>query len=271
MPAMSDTDKQSTPRAPEVLTRLADGILTITLNRPDKLNALDATTVRLLEQAVARAREDDGVKGVIITGAGDRAFSAGADIKELSRFTPEQGRTMVENGQRALQGVEDCPKPVVAAVNGIALGGGCELAMACHLRVASATARFGLPEMKLGLIPAYGGTQRLIRLLGRTRALELMLTGGSIGARAAERLGLVNVVVPAGEVLARSEALLRRIVEQPALSVRGILACANACAAKQTDGYAVEIERFVRCMASEDFQEGVKAFLEKRPPRFAGR
>src|SRR3954468_20148941 len=206
-----------------LLFELTDGICRITVNRPDKLNALDAIVIAELADAVTRIETDSAVRGVLVTGAGSKAFVAGADIGELAAQSPMEGKARATAGQRVFRRLERCGKPVVAAINGFALGGGCELAMACHLRVAAEGARFGQPEVKLGIGPGYGGTVRLPRLVGRGRALELLLTGAMIDAAEAHRIGLVNRVVPADRLLPESEALLRTILEQGPLAVRIVL------------------------------------------------
>ena len=249
-----------------------DGIARVTINRPDKLNALNATVIAELADAVGHIESDDAVRGVILTGAGTKAFAAGADIGELTAQGPMDGKARALAGQRAMRRLERCGKPVVAAVNGFALGGGCELAMACHLRVASETAKFGQPEVKLGLGPGYGGTVRLPRLVGKGRALELLLTGAMIDAQEAWRIGLVNRVVPAERLLAEAEALARAILEQAPLAVRLVLEAVEAGLDLTVDeALLLEANHFGLLSATADMREGTAAFLEKRKPRFEGR
>ncbi|MCI0689999.1 MAG: enoyl-CoA hydratase-related protein, partial [Sporichthyaceae bacterium] len=208
-----------------LLFELSDGIARVTVNRPDKLNALNAAVIAELAQAAERIETDPAVRGVVLTGAGTKAFVAGADISELAGQGPFDGKARSLAGQQMMRRLERCGKPVIAAVNGFALGGGCELAMACHLRVASESARFGQPEVKLGVAPGYGGTVRLPRLVGKGRALELLLTGAMIDAQEAWRIGLVSRVVPADRLLAETEMLLRAILEQGPLAIRSVLEC----------------------------------------------
>ena len=249
-----------------------DGIARITINRPDKLNALNATVIDELADAVGHIESDDAVRGVILTGAGTKAFAAGADIAELTEQGPMDGKARALAGQRAMRRMERCGKPVIAAVNGFALGGGCELAMACHLRVASETARFGQPEVKLGLGPGYGGTVRLPRLVGKGRALELLLTGAMIDAQEAWRIGLVNRVVPADRLLAETEALARTILEQGPLAVRLVLEAVDSGLDLSVDeALLLEANHFGLLSSTADMKEGTAAFLAKRPPRFEGR
>src|ERR671910_2762635 len=211
-----------------LLFELSDGIARITINRPDKLNALNATVIAELGDAITRVETDAAVRGVILTGAGSKAFVAGADITELSEQTPMEGKARSLLGQQVFRRLERCGKPVIAAVNGFALGGGCELAMACHIRVAAEHARFGQPEVKLGVGPGYGGTARLPRLVGRGRALELLLTGAMIDAQEAYRIGLVNRVVPAERLLEESETVLREILANGPLAIRSCLESVDA-------------------------------------------
>jgi len=246
------------------------GILTITLNRPTKLNALNAATIEDIRHAMQEALDDAEVRGIILTGSGEKAFVAGADIAELSELNEITGRRAAERGQEAFCLIEESPKPVIAAVNGFALGGGCELAMACHLRVASENARFGQPEVNLGLIPGYGGTQRLTQLIGKGKALELMLTGDQIKADEALRLGLANHVVPAEDLLSFCQQLLSRILTKAPLAVGLVIDCVNAAFDQERHGYQTEANAFSRCCGSEDFREGTRAFLEKRPAAFKG-
>jgi enoyl-CoA hydratase len=255
-----------------LLFDVADGIARVTINRPDKLNALNATVIAELGQAAERVAEDSGVQGVILTGAGPKAFVAGADIAELTRQTAVSGRALAVEGQRVFRQWERSGKPVIAAVNGFALGGGCELAMACHLRIASETAKFGQPEVKLGLTPGYGGTVRLPRLVGKGRALELLLTGRMIDAAEAHRIGLVNQVVPADRLLAEAEQLLRSILANGPLAIRACLEAVDTGLDVGVDEASLlEATYFGLLSGTEDMREGTGAFLEKRPAKFAGR
>ena len=250
---------------------LTDGIARVTINRPDKLNALNAIVIHELSDAVTRIETDAAVRGVIVTGAGSKAFVAGADIGELTEQGVTSGRNRALLGQQVFRRLEQCGKPVVAAVNGFALGGGCELAMACHLRVASENAKFGQPEVKLGIAPGYGGTVRLPRIVGKARALELLLTGEMIDAEEARRIGLVNRVVPPERLLAESEGLLRSILANGPLAVRACLEAVDAGLDMSLDqALLLEAGYFGVLSATEDMQEGTKAFLEKRKPAFKG-
>jgi len=248
----------------------ASGILTLTVNRPTKLNALNAATIADLDAAGRAALADPAVLAILLTGSGEKAFVAGADIAELAALTPAQAQGAAEAGQAAFLRFETSSKPTLAAVNGFALGGGCELAMACHLRVAADTARFGQPEVNLGLLPGYGGTQRLPRLIGRGKALELLLTADTLKADEALRLGLVNHVVPAAELLAFSRALLGKILTKAPLAVAMVIDCVNAYSAG-ADGFTAEAVAFGKAFGTEDFTEGTTAFVEKRPAVFGGR
>jgi enoyl-CoA hydratase len=255
-----------------LLFELRDGVALITINRPDKLNALNDQVVEELAHAAERVATDPAIKGALLTGAGAKAFVAGADIAELAQQGPFDGKARALRGQAMLRRFETCGKPVIAAVNGYALGGGCELAMACHLRIASETARFGQPEVKLGIAPGYGGTQRLPRLVGKGVALALILGGEMIDAREAHRIGLVNQVVSAGELLAVAEQTLRGILAQGPLAVRLALeAVDRGLDMTLEDGLLLEANHFGLLAATRDMREGLTAFLEKRAPRFEGR
>ena len=255
-----------------VLYGTKDGIARITISRPEKLNALDRQTVQEIDRVVASAGQDPSVGVLIITGAGEKAFVAGADIADLAKQGPFDGKARALRGQAMLRRLETCGKPVIAAVNGYALGGGCELAMACHLRIASDAAKFGQPEVKLGIAPGYGGTQRLPRLVGKGNALRLILTGDMIDAQEAYRIGLVNQVVPAGDLLAVAEKTLRGILAMGPLAVRLALEAVDQGLEMTLDeGLLLEANHFGLLAATEDMKEGLTAFLEKRPPRFRGR
>jgi len=248
-------------------TSIENGISTITINRPDKLNALNRVTVQEIGEAVKEANKDVNVLSIIITGEGPKAFAAGADIKEFTGLTKEQGMAMAKAGQDVFQSIEDSPKPVIAAVNGFALGGGCELAMACHLRIASDNARFGQPEVNLGLIPGYGGTQRLIRYLGRSKGMELMMTAEMITAQQALEMGLVNYVVPQENLLAKCVDILNVIKTKSPFAIGAAIRAANAYD-ETPKGFETELSEFGKCFASEEIKEGIAAFLEKRKADF---
>ena len=244
----------------------------VTLNRPKVMNALSHATWEDLEAAFTDARDDDAVRGVILTGAGDKAFIAGADISELAHLTAVQAEQSSAYGQRVLNLIENLGKPVIAAINGFALGGGCETAMACTIRVASENAKFGQPEVKLGLLPGGGGTQRLPRLVGKGRALQLILTGGVISAAEAYRIGLVNEVVPPAQLIARAEAILGEIYSNAPIGVKFSLQAVNdGLDTTVSEGLALEASFFGLCAGTEDKKEGTSAFLEKRKPQFQGR
>ena len=244
----------------------------VTVNRPKVLNALNAKTIADLRAAFEDARGDAAVRGVILTGAGGKAFVAGADIGELARVTAVEAAEMTTNGQALTTLIENLGKPVIAAVNGFALGGGCELAMASTIRLATENAKFGQPEVKLGVIPGYGGTQRLPRLVGRGRALQLILSGGLIDAAEAYRIGLVNEIVPADGLVARAEAILQQIFGNAPLAVKFAIEAVNkGLETSQAEGLVMESSFFAICAATEDKKEGTSAFLEKRASKFAGR
>ncbi|HEY6162031.1 MAG TPA: enoyl-CoA hydratase-related protein [Bacteroidia bacterium] len=254
-----------------LLTSTENNIRTITINRPDKLNALNKVTVQEIGQAIKEAKEDASVWGIILTGAGPKSFVAGADIAEFVGLSVEQGKALAQAGQDVFKSIEDCPKPVIAAVNGFALGGGCELAMACHLRVASENAKFGQPEVNLGLIAGYGGTQRLTQYLGKSKSMELHMTGDMLTAAQAQALGLVNYVVPADQLLAKCNDLFNVIRTKSPKAISGVIASINGYYTAGVDGFKKEIEEFGKCFATEDFKEGTSAFLEKRKPKFTGK
>jgi enoyl-CoA hydratase len=244
----------------------------VTLDRPKVLNALNKKTWEDLKAAFADAQDDVAVRGVILTGAGDKAFIAGADITELTQLTAVEAEKSSAFGQEVLNLIENLGKPVIAAVNGFALGGGCETAMACTIRIAAENAKFGQPEVKLGVIPGGGGTQRLPRLVGRGRALQLILTGEIISAQEAYRIGLVNEVVPAPELITRAEAILKQIFANAPLAVSYSLeAVSNGLETSQGEGLSLEASLFGLCAGTEDKKEGTQAFLQKRAPQFQGR
>jgi len=251
---------------------LRDGILFLTIDRPNVLNALNAETVEEIYRVFAAARDDETVKAVIVTGGGEKAFVAGADINELAQKSPITGKETSERGQFIFSFIERFPKPVIAAINGFALGGGCELALACHIRIASEKAQIGLPEVTLGIIPGYGGTQRMARLLGRGKALELICTGDRIGAAEAERIGLVNKVVSADQLMGAAEEMARKIMSRGPLAIRAAIeAVMSGSEMPMQEGQFLEATLFGLLCASEDTKEGMKAFLEKRPAQFKGR
>jgi len=255
-----------------VKTEVRDGILFLTIERPKVLNALNAATVEEIYKVFADARDDNNVKAIIVTGGGEKAFVAGADINELAQKTPMTGKETSERGQFIFSFIERFPKPVIAAINGFALGGGCELALACHIRIASEKAQIGLPEVTLGIIPGYGGTQRMARLLGKAKALELICTGDRVGAAEAERIGLVNKVVPADQLMSAAEEMARKIMSRGPLAIRAAIeAVMSGSEMPMQEGQFLEATLFGLLCASEDTKEGMNAFLEKRPPQFKGK
>jgi enoyl-CoA hydratase/carnithine racemase len=254
-----------------VLYEKKNGIAYVTLNRPKVLNALNTPTWRDLRTAFEDARDNDTVRGVILTGAGDKAFIAGADISELAQAGAFQAEESSRFGQGVLELIENLGKPVVAAINGFALGGGCETAMACTIRIAVERAKFGQPEVKLGLLPGGGGTQRLPRLVGKGRALQLILSGEMIDAQEAYRIGLVNEVVSAANLMARAETILKQISANAPIAIKFALAATNkGLDTSQSEGFALEASYFGICAATDDKKEGTSAFLEKRAPQFHG-
>ena len=258
--------------ASPVLSRDADGVRVLTIDRPDKLNALNRQTLEALDAAFAAAGEDPAVRAVVLTGSGGKAFVAGADIAEMTALTAIEGREFSLLGQRLMRRIERLPKPVIAMVNGYALGGGLELAMACHLRVAADSARLGQPEVNLGLIPGFGGTQRLLRLAGRAATLELCLLGTPIDAARALQLGLVNRVVPAADLESETMKLAAQLASAAPLALRGVLdavVLGGECGIEE--GLQFETAQFALLFASEDMREGTDAFLAKRKPQFQNR
>lgn len=247
---------------------LLEGILTITINRPEQLNALNSGVFDELRVVFEDVYQNPNIQGVIITGSGAKAFAAGADIKEFSEFNVEQGKHLSRNGHEVFFIIENSPVAVVAAVNGFALGGGCELAMACHLRIASANAKFGQPEVNLGLIPGYAGTQRLVQLIGKGKALELLMTADAIGADQALQLGLVNHVVASEELLPFSRQMLQKIMSKSPEAVARVIRAVNAYYVEGMNGFDREVELFGECFGTTDFTEGVSAFMEKRKADF---
>jgi enoyl-CoA hydratase len=255
-----------------LLYTVKDKVATVTINRPEKLNALNATAKAELQDLFTSLKRDPLVDVVIITGAGEKAFVAGTDIKELTELNGETGKDFSLKGQEVFELIEDLGKPVIAAVNGYALGGGCELALACHIRIASEKARFGQPEVTLGIIPGYGGTQRLARLVGKGRAMEMILTGSQVDSAEALRIGLVNKVVPPAELMPRALAMAQVIASLGQPAIRMALKAVNATQEMPLgEGQKLEAALFGGCCNSEDFHEGTNAFLEKRKPDFKNR
>ncbi|HMT74177.1 MAG TPA: enoyl-CoA hydratase-related protein [Chitinophagaceae bacterium] len=253
-----------------LLTHLENGIFTITINRPDKLNALNKEVFTDLNTAFDEAESNQEIKSVIITGSGPKAFVAGADIAEFGGLSKEEAMALARRGHNTFARIENSAKPVVAAVNGFALGGGCELAMSCHFRVASENAKFGQPEVNLGLIPGYGGTQRLVQLIGKGKALELLMSAHMIDANEAKELGLVNYVTTSETLLEHTKKILEVINSKAPLAVAGCIRAANAVFDESKNGYEVEIEEFGNAFNTDDMKEGTAAFLEKRKAEFKG-
>ena len=255
-----------------ILAEVNDQILFVTINREHKLNALNKETLAELAEVIADAGQRTDIRGVLLTGAGEKAFVAGADISEFASFDAVQGEELALNGQTTVfDAIENCPKPVVAAINGFALGGGLELAMACHIRIASVSARLGLPEVSLGLIPGYGGTQRLTRLVGKGHAIEIIATADMISAERAKEIGLVNHVVEHSALKEKALEILDKIKTRAPLAVAGAITAVNAAVNPEINGFEREVKEFGKCFNTEDFKEGVAAFLEKRKPKFSGR
>lgn len=254
-----------------LLERRSEGFVVITLNRPDKLNALNIQLLAELHEAVGSIAAEPSIRGVIITGSGEKAFAAGADIAELNRLDEETGAEYSRRGQAVFTAIERLPVPVIAAVNGFALGGGCELAMACHIRLASERAKFGQPEVNLGIIPGFGGTQRLTRHVGVARSVEYNLTGDMIDAATAERIGLANHVYPADQLMAKAEEMMMRMMAKGPIAIEKTLrAVVEGADLEIDDGLSLEARLFGECCGTRDFKEGTGAFLEKRPAEFSG-
>jgi len=255
-----------------LLIEKRERILYITINRESKLNALNKATLAELHEVITDSTHDEEVGGLIISGAGQKAFVAGADISEFADFNADEGRELAREGQiKVFDVIQNHPKPIIAAINGFALGGGLELAMACHMRVAASGAKMGLPEVSLGLIPGYGGTQRLTELIGKGRAMEMILTADMINADEAYRTGLVNHVYEAEELLTKASELLKKIMTRSPFALGCAIRAINATSVDGINGYETEISEFSNCFGSEDFKEGVTAFLSKRKAEFKGR
>ena len=255
-----------------IIVTAENGIGQITINRPSKLNALNRATIQELHDAFENLESNSDVRVIIITGEGEKAFVAGADISEFASFTVEEGAQLAAQGQELLfDFVENLKKPVIAAVNGFALGGGLELAMACHFRIASDNAKMGLPEVSLGVIPGYGGTQRLPQLIGKGRAIEMIMTAGMISAEEAHRISLVNHVVPQSELLDFTRGIAAKIMRNSPFAIGTAIKCVNANFKDGVNGFETEIRNFGKCFGTEDFKEGTTAFLEKRKAEFKGK
>jgi enoyl-CoA hydratase len=254
-----------------LLTDITNHICVITINRPDRLNSLNKAVIEELSKAIDDVYNNSTIKSAIITGAGNRAFVAGADITEFRGLTKDEGMAMAKKGQDLFSKIENAPKPIIAAVNGFALGGGCELAMSCHFRVASENAKFGQPEVNLGLVPGYGGTQRLPQLIGKGRALELLMSGNLIDANTALQYGLVNHTTSVQELMNTAKSILETINTKAPLAVAKCITAVNAAYNVAASGYDTEIRAFGECFGTEDMKEGATAFLEKRNPHFSGK
>lgn len=254
-----------------LISEIKENILYVTINREKALNALNKDTLAELADVIAFAGKTDEVRGVILTGAGEKAFVAGADIKEFSDYSGKQGEELAKRGHDLVfNAIENSSKPFIAAINGFALGGGLELAMACHIRIASDNAKLGLPEVTLGLIPGYGGTQRLTQLVGKGKAIEMITTANMVTASDAEKIGLVNYVVPQPDLISKAEEMLNVIKQRAPLAISAAIKSVIA-SVNNSDGYATEIEEFGKCFETADFKEGVTAFVEKRKANFSGK
>jgi len=254
-----------------LLTSLDNNVLTITINRPDKLNALNNDVFIDLNNVLDEIENNGEIRSAIITGAGPKSFVAGADISEFGGFNKEKAIALSKRGQIIFFRIENCKKPIIAAVNGFALGGGCELSMACHFRIASENAKFGQPEVNLGLIPGYGGTQRLVQLIGKGRAIELLISANMIDANTALQYGLVNYVVKQEELLLKARSILEIINSKAPLAIASCIKAANAVYDETINGFDLEVNEFGNCFDTEDMKEGTSAFLEKRKANFKGK
>ena len=253
-----------------ILVSTEEYVQIITINRPEKLNALNIATLAEIKQAFVEAEVNKSVKVVIMTGAGEKAFVAGADISEFHAFSVEKGAELSADGHVIFNSIENLSKPVIAAINGFALGGGLELAMAAHIRICSSNAKMGLPEVSLGVIPGYGGTQRLVNLVGKAKACEMIFTAGMVDALAAKSIGLVNEVVELGDLLATCKKMAVKIMRNSPVAIGAAIRSVNAVYDKTRNGYDVEIAEFGKCFGTDDFKEGTDAFLNKRKPDFIG-
>lgn len=252
-----------------ILIKKNNGLATVIINRPKKLNALNKATINELHSAFEAIEDDENIRAILLTGSGEKAFVAGADISEFAHFSVQEGGNLASQGQEMLfDFVENLSIPVIACVNGFALGGGLELAMACHFRIASQNAKMGLPEVSLGVIPGYGGTQRLPQLVGKGKAMEMIMTAGMISADEAKDWGLVNEVVPQEELLALGEKIASKIMRNSSTAISAAIRAVNANFADGVNGFDIEIDAFGECFGTEDFKEGTTAFLEKRKPNF---
>lgn len=254
-----------------LLTSLNNNVLTVTINRPDKLNALNKDVFTELNEVINEIEKNPETRSAIITGAGSKAFVAGADISEFGGLNKQEAIALAKRGQTIFSRIENCNKPIIAAVNGFALGGGCELAMACHFRIASENAKFGQPEVNLGLIPGYGGTQRLVQLIGKGRAIELLISANMIDANTALQYGLVNYVVKQDELLSKAQSILETINTKAPLAIASCIKAANAVYDETINGFDLEVTEFGNCFDTEDMKEGTSAFLEKRKAQFKGK
>jgi enoyl-CoA hydratase len=269
---LSQTHKTTTMNYENLLISIEEKIATVTINRPTKLNALNKATISDLNKAIKLLGKNDDVRIIVLTGSGEKAFVAGADISEFANYTVVEGAQLAAEGQESLfDYIENLKKPVIAAVNGFALGGGLELAMACHFRIASDNAKMGLPEVSLGLIPGYGGTQRLPQLVGKGRAMEMIMTAAMINAEEAKQYGLVNHVVPQAELLEFTNGIAQKIIKNAPFAIGKAIKAINANFKDGKDGFETEIKSFGKCFGTQDFKEGTTAFLEKRKAEFTGK
>ncbi len=271
-PCLSPTHKTAVMNYKNILISIEEKIATVTINRPEKLNALNKATITDLSEAIKFLNKNEDVRVIILTGSGEKAFVAGADISEFANYTVVEGAQLAAEGQESLfDYIENLKKPVIAAINGFALGGGLELAMACHFRVASVNAKMGLPEVSLGLIPGYGGTQRLPQLIGKGRAMEMIMTAAMISAEEAKQYGLVNHVVPQTELLTFTSVMAHKIMKNAPFAIGKAIKAINANFEDGKNGFDTEIKSFGECFGTQDFKEGTTAFLEKRKAEFTGK